>query len=144
MRVCFYFPWILTSTKLTLSILLYIHLSFLIYKPKKLSVVQLYPILCDPMEYSRTGSSVHGILQARILEWVTILFSRGSSWLNLGLLTAGRFFTIWSIRKAPRIVELVAIPFSKRSSWSRGQTWVSHTAGRLIYSTSEIPLNQLE
>ena len=35
--------------------------------------------LCDPMDCSPSGSSVHGILQARILEWVAILFSRGSS-----------------------------------------------------------------
>ena len=34
---------------------------------------------CDPMDYSLPGSSVHGILQARILEWVAIPFSRGSS-----------------------------------------------------------------
>ena len=35
--------------------------------------------LCDPTDCSRPGSSVHGILQARILEWVAISFSRGSS-----------------------------------------------------------------
>ena len=35
--------------------------------------------LCDPMDCSPPGSSVHGILQARILEWVAISFSRGSS-----------------------------------------------------------------
>ena len=35
--------------------------------------------LCDPMECSPPGSSVHGILLAKILEWVTISFSRGSS-----------------------------------------------------------------
>ena len=35
--------------------------------------------LCDPVDCSLPGSSVHGILQARILEWVTISFSRGSS-----------------------------------------------------------------
>ena len=34
---------------------------------------------CDPMDYSPPGSSVYGILQARILEWVAICFSRGSS-----------------------------------------------------------------
>ena len=42
-------------------------------------VVQSCPILCDPMDCSPPGSSVHGISQARILEWVTIPFSRGSS-----------------------------------------------------------------
>ena len=35
--------------------------------------------LCDPMDYSLPGSCIHGILQARILEWVVISFSRGSS-----------------------------------------------------------------
>ena len=34
---------------------------------------------CDPMDYSPPGSSTHGILQARILEWAAISFSRGSS-----------------------------------------------------------------
>ena len=43
------------------------------------SVTQLCLTLCDPMDCSPLGSSVHGILQERILEWVTILFSRGSS-----------------------------------------------------------------
>ena len=56
--------------------------------------------LCDPMDYSRPGSSVHGILQARILERVAIPFSRGCSqsrdWTQV-FLTAGRFFTIWAI-----------------------------------------------
>ena len=42
-------------------------------------VAQLCQTLCDPMDYSLLGSSVLGILQARILEWVAILFSRGSS-----------------------------------------------------------------
>ena len=38
------------------------------------------PTLCDPTDCGPPGSSVHGILQARILEWVAIPFSRGSSW----------------------------------------------------------------
>ena len=42
-------------------------------------VTQSSPTLCDPMDYSPPGSSVRGILQARILEWVAISFSRGSS-----------------------------------------------------------------
>ena len=42
-------------------------------------VSQLCPTLCDPMDCSPPVSSVHGILQARILEWVAISFSRGSS-----------------------------------------------------------------
>ena len=42
-------------------------------------VTKLCLTLCDPMDCSPPGSSVHGILQARILEWVAIPFSRGSS-----------------------------------------------------------------
>ena len=64
-------------------------------------VAQLYLILCNPMDYSLPGSSVHGILQSRILEWVAIPFSRGSS-LPLDRTqdscTAGRFFTVWDMR----------------------------------------------
>uniref|UniRef100_A0A8C6E430 Cytochrome c oxidase subunit 5A, mitochondrial n=1 Tax=Moschus moschiferus TaxID=68415 RepID=A0A8C6E430_MOSMO len=43
------------------------------------SIAQSCPTLCDPVDCSLPGFSVHGILQARILEWVTISFSRGSS-----------------------------------------------------------------
>ena len=42
-------------------------------------VAQLYPTPCNPVDYSPPGSYVHGILQARTLEWVAISFSRGSS-----------------------------------------------------------------
>ena len=45
----------------------------------KVLVAQSCPTLCHPMDCSPPGSSVHGILQARILEWVAISFSRGSS-----------------------------------------------------------------
>ena len=41
---------------------------------------ELYPTPCDPVDCSPPGSSVHGILQARILEWIAISSSRGSSW----------------------------------------------------------------
>ena len=43
------------------------------------SLAQSCPTLCDPVDRSPPGSSVRGILQARILEWVAISFSRGSS-----------------------------------------------------------------
>ena len=42
----------------------------------KVSASRLCPTLYNPMDYSPPGSSVHTILQARILEWVAILFSR--------------------------------------------------------------------
>ena len=44
-----------------------------------MDVAESCPTLCDPVDCSLPGFSVHGILQARILEWVTISFSRGSS-----------------------------------------------------------------
>ena len=43
-------------------------------------VTQSCPTLCNPMDCSLPGSSVHGIFQARVLEWGAIAFSRGSSW----------------------------------------------------------------
>ena len=58
--------------------------------------------LCDPMDCSLPGSPVHGILQARILEWVTYPFSSRSSWpRNQTRVSciAGRFFTNWAIRE---------------------------------------------
>ena len=48
-----------------------------VYEKMKVLITQSCLTLCDPMNYSPPGSSVHGILQTRILEWVAILFSRG-------------------------------------------------------------------
>ena len=57
--------------------------------------------LCDPTDWSSPGSSVHEILQARILEWVAILFSRASplprGWTQVSCI-AGGFFTIWATK----------------------------------------------
>ena len=68
------------------------------------SVTQSCLILCDPMDFSLPGSSVQGILQARILEWVAMPFSRGSSKprsrTQVSHIT-GRVFTIWATREAP-------------------------------------------
>ena len=60
--------------------------------------LQSCPALCDPMDWN-PASSVHGILQARILEWVAIPFSRGSSQprdrtrVSCSFYITGRFFT---------------------------------------------------
>ena len=59
-------------------------------------VSQSCPTLCDPMDGSLAGSSVHGIFQARILEWVAIFFPRGSCWPRDQTQVScirGRFFT---------------------------------------------------
>ena len=45
----------------------------------RVKLLQLCPTLCNPIDCSPPGSSVHGILQARILEWVAMPSSRGSS-----------------------------------------------------------------
>ena len=55
------------------------HCDFLITLHVLCLVTQLCPTLCDPTDYSPPGSSVHGILQVRVLGWVVIPFSRGSS-----------------------------------------------------------------
>ena len=65
-------------------------------------VLQSCLILCEPMDCRLPGSSVHGILQARILEWLAMPFSRGSTWPRDQTLVshiAGRFFTIWATQE---------------------------------------------
>ena len=66
----------------------------------KVLVTQSCLTLCKTMDCSPPGSSVHEILQARILEWIAIPLSRESSWLRDRTWVshiAGRFFTIWAI-----------------------------------------------
>ena len=121
---------------------------------------QLLQTLCDPMEHSPPGSSVHGIFPARILKWVSMPSSRGSSWprdqTHISCNSCrSRSIYLLSIREAPtstcaalclvaqspcdpmdcsppgssvhgilqaRILEWVAIPFSRGSSWPRSPT----------------------
>ena len=69
-------------------------------------VAQSCLTLCDPMDWSPPGSSVQGILQAKILEWVVIPFSRRSSLprdRTLAFYIAGGFFTVWATREVPSI-----------------------------------------
>ena len=66
-------------------------------------ITQLCLTLCDPMDCNPPSSSVHGILQARLLKWVAIPFSRGSSQprdRTQVSCIAGRFSTIWNTREA--------------------------------------------
>ena len=61
----------------------------------------------EPMDSSLPGSSVHGLLQARILEWTAIPFSRESSWPRDWIqvsCVAGRFFAVWITREATSMV----------------------------------------
>ena len=70
---------------------------------KESEVAQSCPTLCDPRDCSLPGSSIHGIFQARVLEWVAISFSRRSSWprdWTQVSCVAGRCFTFWATREA--------------------------------------------
>ena len=80
--------------------------------PLKALVAQSCPILCDPLDSSPPGSSVHGLLQARILEWVSISFSRGifpSQGLNLNLLHCKQMLYCLSHQGSPH--------FYSRQQW---------------------------
>ena len=72
-------------------------------RKKESEVTQSCATLCDPMDCSLPGSPVPGIFQARVLEWVSISFSRGSSqprdWTQVSCI-AGRRFTLWATREA--------------------------------------------
>ena len=100
-----------TDFKLGFTLQAWLIKSLAIDKESESEVTQSCPTLCDPMDYSLSGSSVHGIFQARILEWVAISFSRRSSqprdwtWVSC---TVGRRFTIWATREAhwPLVTEL--------------------------------------
>ena len=72
------------------------------------SVFSCVQLFWDPMNWSLLGFSVHGISQTRILEWVAISNSRGSSWprnWTQPSRIAGRFFTVWATRYQIRIKE---------------------------------------
>ena len=75
-------------------------------------VTQSCLILCDPMDCSPPGFSVHGIFQARILEWATIFFSkrstqsRGQTWV---FFIPDRYFTIWATREVPLFAKVCFI-----------------------------------
>ena len=69
----------------------------------KVKVAQSCPTFCDSMDCSLPGFSVHGILQGKILEWVAVSFSRGSSQprdqTQVSRIADG-FFTIWATKEA--------------------------------------------
>ena len=98
------------------------------WKKVKVIVTQSCSTLGNPMDCSLQGSSVHGILQARILEWVAICSSRVSSWPRDGTKVshiAGRFFIVSTTRQSQMNME---------SSQPRDRTHVSHVfcAGRKV------------
>ena len=62
---------------------------------------QSCPTHCDPLDCSPPGSSIHGISQARILEWVAISRPRDQTHVSCVSCIAGRFFKCWAIKEAP-------------------------------------------
>ena len=98
-------------------------LEFILYYMCVCLVDWSYLTLCNPMGCSLPGSSVHGFLQARLLEWVAIPFSRASSRprdRTQVSCMAGRFITIWATGKS---WQSVWVPMSWRiwdsSKWAR-------------------------
>ena len=80
-------------------------------------VTQLCPTLCDPMDCSLPGSSVHGISQARVLEWVAISFSRGPSRPRDRTQVSrivGRRFTLWATREVTALITVVVVQLLSR------------------------------
>ena len=81
------------------------NVSYVIWKKVKMkvSVAQLCPTVCNPMDCSPAGSSIYGILQARIMDWIVISFSRVSYQSrdqNKVSHIASRFFFIWAPQEA--------------------------------------------
>ena len=79
---------------------------------KNLLIVQSYLSLCNPMDCSPSGFSVHRILQTGILEWIAPSFSRGTSWPRDPTQVScipGRFFTIWAAKKMYMKIKTVCV-----------------------------------
>ena len=78
------------------------------------------------MDCSPPGCSVHGIFQARILQWVAIPFSRGSywprDWTQVSCI-AGGFFTIWATREDYQITARILMQESL-VSWGQSSRWI--------------------
>ena len=108
----------------------------------KSEVAQLCPTLCDLMDCSLPCSSLHGIFQARVLEWVASAFSPLAAHKcydqvkvtqSCPTLWDPMDYTVHGILQA-RILEWVAFPFSKGPSQPRDQTQVSRIVGGFFTS----------
>ena len=88
-------------------------------------VSQLCLTFCSLMDCSSLGFSDHGIPQARILSWVAIPFSRGSSWprdQTRASCIAGRFFTIWDTSETQEVVKCI-LHFKVKFFYSALHIW---------------------
>ena len=98
-----------------------------IYSESESEVTQSCPTLCDPIDCSLPGSSVHGIFQARVLEWIAISFSRGSSqprdWTQVSCIVDRRF-TVWATREEIYSLSHSVVP-SITLQWSLGKAFLS-------------------
>ena len=100
-------------------------------------VAQSCPTLCDPTDYSPPGSSVHGILQARTLEWVAVPSSRGIcpiQELNRGLLHCRQILYCLKPPGKPENTGVDSISLSRGISRPRNRTGVSCIAGEFFTS----------
>ena len=103
-------------------------------------VAQSCPTLCDPMDCSllgsslQLGSSLHGIFQARVLEWVAISFSRGSSWPRDQTRVShipGRRFNLWATREAPFFSQEGSCKWLSRC---KSFQWISRSRNHFLIS----------
>ena len=100
-------------------------------KESESEVTQSCPTLCDPMDCSLPGSSLHEILQARVLEWVAISFFRGSSRPRDRTQVSripGRCFNLWATRTI------------KKSAWNVGDLGSIPGLGRFLGEGDGYPL----
>ena len=136
-------PWCMCGERELCSLLFLLKVNVL--------VTQSGLTLCNRMDCSPRGSSTHGIFQARILEWVAIPFSRGSSWPRDRTQfshIAGRLFTIWATTRTFSSVQslihvqLFVTPWTtaRQASLSITNSW---SLLKLMSIESVIPSNHL-
>ena len=97
--------------------------------------------LCDPMNYSWPGSSVRGILQARILEWVAMPFSGESSWprnRTWVFCTAGELFTIRATREAHSCTSMFFCASTRRAGMLPADEQLSQSCCALYVLTDTV------
>ena len=101
--------------------------------------------LCGPMDCRLPGSSVHGIFQARVMEWVTISFSGGSSqprdWTQVSFVV-GRRFTIWATREVCVPLKFIHVEILTHKVMELGGRafgrWLGYEGRSLMYGNSAL------
>ena len=97
--------------------------------------------LCNPVDCGPPGSSVHGILQARILEWVAISFSRGSFWPRVQTQVshiASRCFTLWATSRVQTY--FISSVQSLSRVWLFATPWITARQASLSITNSQSSL----